>query len=147
MSMKYVLMTVLASALCFASDMNVRLSRLPTAVQDAVEAQSHGSSISSVQKIRGNGLTEYNVNMMVDGRPKMVTFDQSGKVSRTMEQVLLSQVPTAARGTIEKQANGGQVSKIECIDENGVKTYSATINENGQQRDVAVGAHGELVSR
>jgi uncharacterized membrane protein YkoI len=60
------------------------------------------------------------------------------------ETVALSQVPQVVQDTINQQAAGGTVGKIEKGDENGTVVYEAEITKDGKKSELTITADGKV---
>jgi uncharacterized membrane protein YkoI len=61
------------------------------------------------------------------------------------QTVSLSQVPPAVRATIEQQAAGAEIKKIELGDENGKQIYEVELLKGGQEQGFKVAADGTFL--
>ena len=60
--------------------------------------------------------------------------------------VSMSEVPAAPRATIEREATGGWVEKVEKETRDGQTYYEADIVVNGKKREVKVDEAGKLMT-
>lgn len=61
--------------------------------------------------------------------------------------VALTDLPAAARATIEREAMGNAISEVEKEIENGKITYSADTTIDGREYDIEVGEDGVLLEK
>ena len=120
---------------------------LPAAVQQAIHAQIEGAAIKGMSAEKENGLgMEYEVETMLNGKSRDLTFDERGTVIEVEQEVALDTLPpAAARAAIEKHAAPGKIVKVETVTRGAVTTYEATYNKGGRSHEVGVKADGSPV--
>jgi hypothetical protein len=64
----------------------VQLKRLPPAVQKAIADQLSGADIKGISMEKKKGLTTYEVESMMGGKHKELTFNSSGSVVATEKE-------------------------------------------------------------
>jgi len=67
-----------------------------------------------------------------------------GKKEDASERVSLAQLPQVVQDTINQQAAGGTVGKIEKGDENGTIVYEAEITKDGKKSELTITADGKV---
>ena len=130
-------------AIAFAEETKIQFKDLPPAVKAAVKAQSQGATVKGYSKEIENGKTEYEVQLLVDGKKRDVSFDPDGKVLETEEVVAFGSVPEKAQGAIKQQAAGAKVEKVEKVTSDRATVYEALVTQNGKKREVRVLENGE----
>src|SRR5689334_14100934 len=93
----------------------VKMSELPEAVRRTVREQSRGAKVRGLSVETENGVTNYEVELKIDGRTRDVLIDPSGAVVAVEEQVALASLPPAVRTAIHQSAGGGRVVLVESI--------------------------------
>jgi hypothetical protein len=128
------------------SERSVKMSELPAAVRETVREQSRGAKIRGLSVETENGVTNYEVELRVNGRARDVLIDPSGAVVSVEEQVALASLPEAAREAIVRSANGGRVVLVESISKGGVvEMYEAHVRRGRKTVEIKVGADGQLI--
>jgi hypothetical protein len=139
----------MAAALCAltlaAAEKKVQLKDLPAPVQQAIQEQTKGAEIKGLSQETEKGQTEYEVETMVDGKSRDLTFDGKGTVVEVEQEVGIDSLPAAARAAIEKRAAGGKIAKVETVTRGAVVTYEGTYTKGGKTREVGVKADGSPV--
>jgi uncharacterized membrane protein YkoI len=133
---------LLCSGSAYAGEKRVHFSELPPAVQKTAQAESQGATVKGYSKEVEHGKLTYEVEMVVNGKPRDVSIDPSGKVVEVEQEVSLESVPAAALTAIQREAKGGSVAKVEEVKSDSETAYEAQILSNGKQREVRVHADG-----
>jgi hypothetical protein len=130
------------------SEHSVKMRDLPAAVQQTVREQSRGAKIRGLAVETENGVTNYEVELRVNGHTRDVLIDPSGAVVSVEEQVALASLPAAVRTSIVKAAGGGRVVLVESISKAGVvEAYEAHVRRGRKTVEVKVGADGQLIPK
>lgn len=145
MNTHWLIGTALCALTLGAAEKKVQMKDLPPAVQQAVQEQTKGAVIKGFSKETENGKTEYEVETMVDGKSRDLTLDAKGAVVEVEQEVTLDSLPAAARATIEKQATGGKIVKVETVTRGAVTTYEGSYSKGGKTHEVGVKADGSPV--
>jgi hypothetical protein len=128
------------------SERPVKMRDMPAAVQQTVREQSRGAKIRGLSVETENGVTNYEVELRVNGHARDVLIDPSGAVVSVEEQVALASLPAAVRAAIELRARGGRVVLVESISKGGVvEAYEAHIRHGVGTREIKVGPDGQLI--
>ncbi|HET7292681.1 MAG TPA: hypothetical protein VFM88_09660 [Vicinamibacteria bacterium] len=138
-------MPLAASARAQDSETKATLEQLPAAVQDAVKAQGRGATLRRVAKELKGGVTQYEAELMVDGRRRDVLFDAQGKVVSVEEQKTLSEIPQGARDAILKALGAGKLVLVEEVTKGEATFYEGHISNGGNISEVKVDAAGKPV--
>lgn len=126
------------------SEHSVKMKDLPAAVQQTVREQSRGAKIRGLAVETENGVTNYEVELRVNGHTRDVLIDPSGTVVAVEEQVTLASLPAAVRTAIER--GGGRVVLVESISKGGVvEAYEAHVRRGRKTVEVKVGPDGQLI--
>jgi uncharacterized membrane protein YkoI len=124
-------------------EIKVKMRDLPEAVRKTVQEQSKGAALRGVSKEVENGQTLYEASLKVDGHRKDVLIDGSGAVVEVEEQVTLASIPAAARESLQKNAAGGKLVKVESITRsNAVVAYEAAVKKGGKTSEIKVRPDG-----
>jgi hypothetical protein len=137
-----------ASAAAQSNDQEkrVRMKDLPAAVQKTVRDQSKGAIIRGLAQETEDGVTNYEVELMVNGHHKDVLIDPNGMVVEIEEQVTLASLPPAVRTAIAQNAGKGKLGVIEAITKGDtVVAYEAHIKKAGKSQEVKVNPEGQVI--
>src|SRR5690348_15939177 len=125
--MKPTLLGLLASAMFagLASANGLQVKDLPTPVQKTVQATVGRGEIKNISKEVENGMTQYEVESMLNGKHRDFNVDATGKLVVVEEEVDLGSIPAAAKAAIEKKASGGKLGMVETVTKGDVVLYEA----------------------
>jgi uncharacterized membrane protein YkoI len=125
-----------------ASEKRVSFDDLPPAVKETVQKETQRATVYGYSKEVEGGRTEYEVEMIVDGKSRDISIDPSGKIIEIEQEVPLEAVPAAAMAAISKWANGGSIQKVEEVKSDSETAYEAQILRYGNHREIRVHADG-----
>ena len=116
---------------------------LPAPVQKTVQDTLKGGEIKNISKEVEKGVTQYEVESMLNGKHRDFNVDSKGKVIVVEEEVALDSIPGAAKAAIEKKAVGGKLGMVESVTKDGVVLYEAAFtSKSGKKGSVLVKADG-----
>ncbi len=121
---------------------------LPPAVQKAAAEQSHGATVRRfVQDVEG-GRMEYEMELLVRGHSKDLTFAPDGRLLEVEEQVDLEKLAPAVQSALRSSAGKGNIQKVESITKEGkLVAYEAQVLIHGRHREIQTGANGERLAK
>lgn len=127
-----------------ASAKGLQLKDLPPAVQKTVQDTLKGGEIKNIDKEVEKGVTQYEVETMLNGKHRDFNVDAKGKLIVVEQEVDPASIPAAAKVTIEKKAAGGKIGMVETVDKgDGVLLYEAAFTTKaGKKGSVLVKADG-----
>ena len=73
-------------------------------------------------------------------------MDPSGTVVEVEEEVSLASVPAPVKTTIEKEAAGQKLGKVESVTKDGNVAYETVVRKNGKKTEIKVASDGTLVA-
>jgi uncharacterized membrane protein YkoI len=138
-------LTVLAvSGLANAGDKSLQLKDLPIAVQKTVQDNLKGAEVKEISKEVEKGVTQYEVETMLNGKQRDFEVDARGKLLVVEEEAAIASIPAAAKTAIEKKVAGGKLVKVETVVKgDGVTLYEASYTTKaGKKGSVLVKADG-----
>jgi uncharacterized membrane protein YkoI len=119
-------------------------SELPPAVQKAAEEQTKGATVRGYSTEVENGKREYEVETVLNGRSRDITFSPDGSLLEVEEQVEMSDLPSTVRDGLQAKAGSGKITKIESLTKQGkVVAYEAKVLKAGKRHEVQVGPDGK----
>jgi hypothetical protein len=126
------------------SERPVKMSQLPAAVQQTVREQSRGARIRGLSVETENGVTNYEVELKVNGHSRDVLIDPSGAVVSIEEQVALASLPAEVKAAITR--GGGRVVLVESISKGGtIEAYEAHVRRGRKTIEIKVGPEGQSI--
>src|SRR4029077_19559888 len=113
------LLSVVAISGLFAAPKGLQVKDLPAAVQKTVQDTLKGAEIKNISKEVEKGVTQYEVETMLNGKHRDFNVDAKGKLIVGEKEVELAGIPAAARAAIEKKAAGGKLRMVESVSKGG----------------------------
>src|SRR5215471_490088 len=96
---------------------------------------------SSISKEVEKGVTQYEVETIVNDKHRDFNVDAAGALLVVEEEVDLASIPPPARVAIEKKAAGGKLGMVETVTKGKIVLYEATFtNKSGKKGFVLVRA-------
>ena len=89
-------------------------------------------------------LSQLFVVMAVGMAAMLGTTVWAGEAKREVK-IKLTDAPQAVRDTLTRVANGGQITEVEQVTQDGTTTYEADVVIGGKKYEVSVRATGELI--
>ena len=138
-----VLSSLLVAAGLAVADTKMSFSDLPAQVRTAAKEQLRGAHLVGAGSEEEHGRTIYEVETMLNGKSRDLSFDASGKLLEVEQQVELSSIPAAAKAALEKRSAGGNIRKVEMVTAGDSVSYEASvITKTGKHREIAVNRDG-----
>ena len=116
---------VLMAAAAIATAKTLQVKDLPPAVQKVVQEQTKGAEIKNISKEKEKGVTQYEVETLVNGKHRDFNVDDKGTLIIVEEEVALDSIPAAAKSAIEKKVGTGKLGIVETVTEGGATRYEA----------------------
>jgi hypothetical protein len=126
-------------------DQPLKMSQVPAKVQEAIKKYASPAEIKQISKGDVDGTVAYEFQIEKAGRQSEVAITPDGKFLTSEETIPLSEVPEAARRTVNAQAAGGKVISTEKVVEHGATSFEAVIEKDGKQSEIAVSPDGRVV--
>jgi hypothetical protein len=123
---------------------SLKLKDLPAPVQKTVNETLKGGEIKSIDKEVEKGVTQYEVETMLNGKHRDFNVDSKGKLIVVEEEIDLAGVPAAAKAAIEKKVGSGKLRMVESVDKgDGAILYEAAYTTKvGRKGSILVKADG-----
>lgn len=126
-----------------ASERKISCDTLPTAVKEKSKEMQKDAVLKSCIKDTTGKKTEYELEMLKNGRGHDVTLDEQGNVVEVEDQVDQCVLPSAVASSLEKATAGGKVDSIESLSRQGkIVQYEAVVIRNGKRSEVAFNPDG-----
>jgi hypothetical protein len=138
------LIVVAISGLAGAAAKSLQVKDLPAAVQKTVQDTLKGAEVKNISKEVEKGVTQYEVESMLNGKHRDFNVDAKGKLVVVEEEVDIAGIPAAAKTAIEKKVAGGKLGMVESVDKgDGATLYEAAYTSKaGKKGAVLVKADG-----
>src|ERR1035437_495765 len=130
-----VLLTAIAiSVLPAAAAKSLQVKDLPAAVQKTVQETLKGAEIKNISKEVEKGVTQYEVETMLNGKHRDFNADAKGKLFVVEKEGAMAGIPAAAKAAIEKKVAGGKLGMVETVDKgDGVTLYEAAYTSRSEE--------------
>jgi Putative beta-lactamase-inhibitor-like, PepSY-like len=137
-------MTTLAVCIANCQETRIQFKDLPPAVQETAKKECQGAKVKGYTRKIAKGKTEYEVELLEDGKSRDVTIDPEGKVLETEQEVAFDSIPERAQDAIKQQAGGAKVETVEEVKSPGSRTfYEAHIRKGTRKHEIKVFQNGE----
>jgi uncharacterized protein YxeA len=123
----------------------IPVSEVPEAARKVISAQAAGGKIISTEKVFEDGKTAFDAVIEKGGKQSEISVAPDGKIVGSEDDIPLSEVPEAARKTINAKAAGGKITSIKKVLEDGKTVFAAVIEKGGKQTEITVGPDGKLI--
>ncbi len=132
-----------AVGVCLCAQKGVPMKTLPAAVQKTVQEEAKGADIKNISKETEKGVTQYEVETMLNGKHRDFNVDTKGALLVVEEESSIDSIPAPAKDAIMKKAAGGKLGMVELFKKNGETMYEAAYTgKNGKKHEVLVKADG-----
>jgi hypothetical protein len=116
-----------ASAIAQENGKSLPLNSLPPTVQKTIQDNLKGAAIKSIGKEKEDGVVQYEVETMLNGKSRDFDVDTKGNLLEVEEATTMDTVPAAAKAAMMKKVADGQVTSVETV----TKTGQAAMYEVG----------------
>jgi len=120
------------------------LKDLPAAVQKTVNDNLKGAEIKGIDKETEHGVTQYEVETMLNGKHRDFEVDTKGTLLVVEEETTIDAIPAAAKAAILKKVGAGKFGTVETVTKTGqAMMYEAEYTTKaGKKSEVLVKADG-----
>jgi hypothetical protein len=126
-----------------AAAASLKLKDLPGAVQKTVQEQTKGAEIKSISKETEKGVTQYEIETILNGKHRDFNVDTKGNLVVVEEETSLDAIPAPAKAAIEKKMAGGKLGMVETVSKGAVTLYEASFTTKaGRKSSVLVKPDG-----
>ncbi|HEY3703818.1 MAG TPA: hypothetical protein VGL22_02085 [Terracidiphilus sp.] len=127
-----------------AAEKKITRTELPPAVQKAADAEAQGATARGYSTEVENGRREYEMEMMVNGHTRDVTFAADGNIIEIEQSVELDSLSPAVRSALRQRAGSGKILGVESLTKKGaIVAYEAKVARDGKRLEVQVGPDGQ----
>ena len=131
--MKLIAFTFLALS-GIAAAKGLQLKDLPAAVQKTVQEQTKGAEIKTISKETEKGVTQYEIETMVNGKHRDFNVDTKGGLIVVEEETSIDSIPPAAKAAIEKKVAGGKLGMVETVTKGSTTLYEASFTSKAGKK-------------
>ena len=123
---------------------SLQLKDLPAVVQKTVEDNVKGGQIKNISKEKEDGIEQYEVESLVNGKSREFNVDTKGNLLVVEESTTIDAIPAAAKASILKKVADGKLRTVETFTKPGqpLMYEAAYIDKKGKHHEVLVKADG-----
>jgi uncharacterized protein YxeA len=121
-----------------AKEAKIKFKDLPPAVQETARVQSQGATVTGYSKETEKGKTEYEVQLLVDGKKRDVSIDPNGKVLEIEQEIAFESIPQKAQDAIKQEAGEAKIERVEEVKSDQPTVYEALVHQNGKKHEIRV---------
>ena len=137
-----ILCLAVAGGLAMAAK-SLAVKDLPAAVQKTVQEQTKSAEIKNISKETEKGVTQYEVETMVNGKHRDFNVDTKGGLVVVEEETAIDSIPAAAKAAIEKKVGAGKLGMVETVTKGSTTLYEAAYTgKDGKKHEVLVKPDG-----
>lgn len=128
------------------TEVAIKRSDLPPAVEKTAAAESAHATVKGFAREVENGVTYYEMELVVDGHARDVLMDADGNVVEIEEQVAFERLPATVQTALKARAGKGKIGVVESLTKRGsLVAYEAHIVTGRTRSEVQVGPNGETL--
>ncbi len=126
---------------------SLQLKDLPAAVQKTVTDNLHGGEIKNIGKENEDGIAQYEIESLLNGKARDFNVDTKGKLLLVEEATTIDAIPAAAKASILKKVADGKLGVVETYSKPGQPmAYEASYTDKrGKTHEVLVTAEGKEI--
>ena len=141
-TVRVILSLAVAGALATAAK-SLAVKDLPAAVQKTVQEQAKGAEIKNISKETEKGITQYEVETIVNGKHRDFNVDTKGALLEVEEETSIDGIPAPAKAAILKKVGDGKLGMVETMTKGSATLYEAAYTTKaGKKLEVLVKPDG-----
>jgi hypothetical protein len=123
---------------------SLQIKDLPAAVQKTVQDNLKGAQIKSIGKEKEDGIEQYEVETVLNGKSRDFNVDSKGTLLVVEETTTIDAIPAAAKAGILKKVADGKLDEVETFTKPGQPAMyeAAYTDKKGKKHEVLVKADG-----
>ena len=123
---------------------SLQLKDLPAAAQRTVQANLNGGEIKNIAKEKEDGVEQYEVESVLNGKARDFNVDVKGTLLVIEEAITIDAIPAAAQASIVKKVADGKLGTVETFTKTGqpMMYEAAYTDKQGKNHEVLVKADG-----
>ena len=141
-TVRVILSFAVAGVLAMAAK-SLAVKDLPAAVQKTVQEQAKGAEIKNISKETEKGVTQYEVETIVNGKHRDFNVDTKGGLMVVEEETSIDSIPAAAKAAILKKVGDGKLGMVETMTKGSATMYEAAYTTKaGKKHEMLVKPDG-----
>jgi hypothetical protein len=139
-----ILFAIAGMAAGIAAEKSLALKNLPPTVQKTVNDNLKGGEIKNIGKETEDGVAQYEVETLLNGRHRDFNVDTKGNLVVVEEETTIDAIPAAAKAAILRKVATGKLRTVESLQKPGAELmYEAGYTTKaGKHVEVLVKANG-----
>jgi len=130
-----------------AAERRIDSSKLPASVEKSVQRESHGATVNGFSTEVEGGKRLYEVEMIVNGHTKDISFGEDGAIVEIEEEVAMGSLPANVQTGLRAKAGPAKIVKVESLRKKGsLVAYEAATLNGSKRGEVQVGPTGETLA-
>jgi uncharacterized membrane protein YkoI len=126
-----------------AAEKKITVGDLPAAVQKTVQDQAKGAEIKGISKETEKGVTQYEVETLLNGKHRDFNVDTKGALVVVEEETTLDSISGAAKAAIQRKVGGGKLGIVEIMTKGSATFYEAAYtSKDGKKHELLVKPDG-----
>lgn len=127
-----------------AAEKSLAVKDLPSAVQKTIQDNLKGGQIRNIGKETEDGVAQYEVETMLNGKHRDFNVDTKGNLVVVEEQTTIDAIPAAAKAAILKKVGTGKLRTVETLQKPGTELMfeAGYTTKAGRHAEVLVKADG-----
>jgi len=123
---------------------SLQLKDLPAAVQKTMQANLNGGEIKNIVKEKEDGVEQYEVESLLNGKTRDFNVDLKGNLLVIEEATTIDAIPAAAKASILKKVADGKLGTVETFTKTGqpMMYEAAYEDKQGKKHEVLVSSDG-----
>jgi uncharacterized membrane protein YkoI len=117
---------------------NYTPKELPPAVQKTVQEESKGAEIKNIGKETEKGVTQYEVETILNGKHRDFNVDAKGALLVVEEESTIDTFPPAAKAAIMKKVGDGKLGMVELFKKGGETMYEVAYTTKAGKKHEAL---------
>lgn len=134
-------------------EVKIKLSETPAAVPKTLKREASGAAIETVTRQTEDNKTTYEAEVAIDGKIYEITVAADGILQqKTLKEddeteVQLSDCPKPVQKTLNREANGAKIDKVDKETRYGTPVYEIDVTIDGRNYEILVAEDGMLLSK
>ncbi len=126
-----------------AAEKKLAMKDLPAVVQKAAQEQAKGGEIKAISQEKEDGVMQYEVETMLNGKHRDFNVDTKGTLLEVEEETAIDSIPAAAKAAILKKVGNGKLGMVETMTKGNATFYEAAYTAaGGKKHEVLVKPDG-----
>ncbi|PKL18299.1 MAG: hypothetical protein CVV49_06860 [Spirochaetae bacterium HGW-Spirochaetae-5] len=141
-----IILTVVISISGCGRSVKKTIDEVPAAVRVTIENTIAGGEIKEIEQKQHKGEFIYEVKYLKDGNNNELKIAENGNIIKLEEITTLDKLPAAVKATIRKEANNGEITKIEKKQYGDKIYYKVKYVIDNNKKKIKIAGDGSLIT-